>query len=387
MGGSNAGCGGSCAGRVVHCVCRAHFAFRISHFAFRICRRFTLRAREPHASARVGGGSVPPAHPARLISAWTAEIRGRSIEVRPRNFDGPRSTLRPLADMPSTRAVSLRPNPPPTLSQAPAWQGDKYQIPLRVFGEGFGIVGPSRPRRCPRPAASPCRHPSRGLRVGAPTLLCVSDEAVRLRRHAGARASRARPRRLRRRAPLAPQATTARRSCNGRWHLGRHSAFKASARVDAPRGHRRGLDGPTMPKTSLKTTERYLSPCRAGACDRVGGGLGRWLTARAEGMPARGNGVRFGRRSCADELRPNALGFRPSRPKSDEPGEPEEQTPRLPCRSHAAGVREARGVKRLHMRSAKCEVRSATRHRWPPRSFFKRPSLSSLAHRIPGNRR
>jgi hypothetical protein len=134
------GCPARCALRVPGAFRISHFAFRISHFAFRISHfasagRFTLRACEPHASDRVGGGSVPPAHPARLISAWTAEIRGRSVEVRPRNFGGPNLTPFPLAAMPSTRAVSHRPNPPPTLSQAPAWQGDKYRFVF--FGRVF----------------------------------------------------------------------------------------------------------------------------------------------------------------------------------------------------------------------------------------------------------
>src|SRR6266705_2093181 len=107
---------------------------------WRVCgKRMSLRARRPHASARVGGGSVPQARHARLISAWTAEIRGRSMKIRPRHVDGPRPAPQPCAERPSTRAVSHRPNPPPTLSEATAWRGYKYRAV--VFGRGFGIVG------------------------------------------------------------------------------------------------------------------------------------------------------------------------------------------------------------------------------------------------------
>ena len=108
----------------------------------------SLRACRSHASARVGGGSVPQAHRARLISAWTAETRGRSMKVRPRNLDGPRPALLPRAERPSTRAVSHRPNPPPTLSQAPAWRGYKYRGV--VFLEGVWHRRAIEARRCPR---------------------------------------------------------------------------------------------------------------------------------------------------------------------------------------------------------------------------------------------
>ena len=135
-----------------------------------------------------------------------------------------------------------------------------------------------------------CRHPSRGLRLGVPALLCVSDKDVRLRRHADARALRAGAT-----APAAPVHRWRRRRQRLVGHAmggdawGGAVAFQVSADVDIPRGHRRASMARRCQTPSKKTTARYLYPRQAGACDRVGGGLGRWLTARVEGISVCGS--------------------------------------------------------------------------------------------------
>ena len=87
--------------------------------------------------------------------AWTAGFRGHSMKVRPRAVCGPRSapssTRRQALDGPVCRL----PKHPPHRRFHPAVGTNASSN----FLFGLGSVGPSRPRRCPRPSSTPATRP------------------------------------------------------------------------------------------------------------------------------------------------------------------------------------------------------------------------------------
>ena len=114
-------------------------------------RVVTLRAGRRYP-LRQGGRALGSTSNGRLNSAWTAEFRGHSFKVRPRVHTGrarrhshpPRRPRRPGLPSPQVHA-HLAAGSPRRLGQ----------IRLQLFSRYFGTVGPSRPRRCPRPTSTP----------------------------------------------------------------------------------------------------------------------------------------------------------------------------------------------------------------------------------------
>ena len=74
---------------------------------------------------------------------------------------------------PASRGARLRSEPQPTL---PRHHLGEWRRTFAGFGLGFGLDGPSRPRRCPRPASWRGAGLDAKLRVAAPAALGVIDE-------------------------------------------------------------------------------------------------------------------------------------------------------------------------------------------------------------------
>ena len=123
--------------------------------------------------------------------------------------------------------------------------------------------------------------------------------------------------------------------------------------VDAGRGHRRGLDGPTMPKQSLKMESVFLHPPRWWRGE-VGGGLFRRRLRHVLGIGGtytKAPGAACSR--CADESQPNAQGNR-GRPGPISDGRtPEKQAPaHLAARDTSARAkRDASASEAQHVRT------------------------------------
>jgi hypothetical protein len=131
---------------------------------FRASRWPRFRAsRWPRFRERRGGrGLVSTAH-VRLNPAWTAGFRGRSMKIRPVRAGMVRPAPQPRAAMPSTTRFAYETSPrPPRRKRHLGWRRKTGTF----FKDGFGIDGPSRPRRCPRPALTPGTGPdaNRGSR-------------------------------------------------------------------------------------------------------------------------------------------------------------------------------------------------------------------------------
>ena len=164
-------------------------------------------SRWPRARERRGGrGIASPAH-LRLNPACTAGFR---------EAFGEDSTCACLRRAPGTYCVAPRcprrvgapANQSPTHLAAGAASASEEKT-VEVLLEDFGIDGPSRPRRCPRPAPWPGAWLDANKRAGVPSLLVDHDNERRL---------------------------------GDAWF-----ASGPQARGAAGRGHRRGLDGPSMP--------------------------------------------------------------------------------------------------------------------------------------------
>ena len=153
----------------------------------------SLRAGRPHASAEV----VRFAHAGRMRAPrWTRDCCSGSRAPNPgldgRDWRGAQSSVNPCVRawpgarrrdhaprVPLHGPVTLRINPTSTSPPEAPWQGEKN---IRDLLRGFGIDGPSRPRRCPRPAAWRGIGPDANRRAGTQPLLLVIDEGARLRR-------------------------------------------------------------------------------------------------------------------------------------------------------------------------------------------------------------
>ncbi len=164
--------------------------------------------------------------------------------------------------MPSTARFSVSPSTRPPCRWFRPAVGTNTGSPF--FKRVLGIGGPSRPRRCPRPArwrgaGLDANHASRAsaLRLDGRWHSacggCARARAARAGRHARAARSRARAAK-----PARSAAVTHDRKCR---HRGQHFASSPASSLGDGRGHRRGLDGPPMPKPSPKTV--HLSPANA----------------------------------------------------------------------------------------------------------------------------
>ncbi len=114
-------------------------------------RVVTLRAGRRYP-LRQGGRALGSTSNGRLNSAWTASFRGHSVKVRPRV---PRGRARHLCHAPRSPRRPGLPSPQVHAHLAAGSPRRLGQTRLQLFSRYFGIVGPSRPRRCPRPARSP----------------------------------------------------------------------------------------------------------------------------------------------------------------------------------------------------------------------------------------
>src|SRR5712672_51140 len=97
-----------------------------------------------------------------------------------------------------------------------------------------------------------------------------------------------------------------------------------------------------MPKTPLKTYDAvFVSP--PGRCPRQGGwGVGPRAHRVVAGIWARGSGAGRGPTATRGRIFIESPRISAVQAEISVHGEPEAQTPHLPCRSHAAGTREAK---------------------------------------------
>ena len=212
-----------------------------------------------------------------------------------------------------------------------------------AWGLGLGAGSASRwPRSCER-------------RADAPSLLLVIDEARRLRRRAAWPDARSR---LRLKAPCKIQNLTPTHRSNAgtgkrgrrrrppvdhekeRRRVGPMFASSPAPRQSVGRGHRRGLDGPTMPKSLLKNGECFSPPAKLLVAVGRAGVCAAWETGATRALAACDQGVRTpARPRCADRF-----GWKPA-----EFG----RSGRIPTHGDPAEQTTARPAARMRVASAK----------------------------------
>ena len=182
-----------------------------------------------------------------------------------------RAALKHLGHMPrvpaSRRSPSCtNPRPPHREVHLGGWRKT-----FAIFKRGFGIDGPSRPRRCPRPAVTRADglDANSGPRAGAPSRDRQGTTPLASRRldaRAATDSSTGEGQAPQREALRIVHHEKERRQTGPRFASG------PAPRQCAGRGHRRGLDDPTMPKHFIRPDKLPLRMLNAGTpCAGHGG--------------------------------------------------------------------------------------------------------------------
>ena len=162
--------------------------------------------------------------------------------------------------------------------------------------------------------------------------------------------------------------------------------------VSAGRGHRRGLDGPTMPKPTIKITNVFLHPPGRWRGE-VGGGLFRRRLRHVVGH--RWRGIRRCRTRPSHRCRGLKLTERPRNRGRSGPiqmaarrrNKPPPTSPQAqPRHSRSAKSRHARRAKPWHSRSAKPNTPQSV-PKMGNRYFFNRSEYQPISGRVSGNER
>ena len=158
--------------------------------------------------------------------------------------------------------------------------------------------------------------------------------------------------------------------------------------VGAGRGHRRGLDGPSMPKQSLNNRECFYPPAQVSPRQ---GGQGLVSQAVAPRLGHRWRGMRRCRTRPSPICRGLKLTERPRKSRPSRPGfrwpHAGETSPCPPCRRQGNGQREAHSAHRRQLPHQHLERRQVHGHQSTGRQRTRHSGLLIRRHRIPDARR